>query len=290
MLPTLNTVVAECAPRHRRNLALSLLSIGYPLGSTVGGLLAIGVIERFGWQAMFLIGGCMSLAIFMLQLFLLPDSSVIATQRAGGRLLRLVRGARGNLIAVSAAFFLNMICFYFILSWTPKLIEEMGLSAQVGITATVVINMTGLVGGLGYGALADRLGWRRVAQAAFLAFAGLVAVFGLLPPVSALLLLISGLIGVLMSASMTSLYTAAVYAFEAPIRAGGTGLVIGIGRVGATLGPVIAGYALSRGIGHMPLYLMFAACPLLVTLCLQYVRDVDDEDQARPASDLVATT
>ena len=282
MLATLNTVVAETAPPHRRNLALSLLSIGYPLGSMVGGLIAIGLIGRFGWQSLFLVGGCGTAAIFLLQLFLLPESAQTASagSRAGASVFS---GAnRGNLAAVSAAFFLNMLCFFFILNWTPKLIEELGLPASTGITATVVLNLTGLIGGLAYGLLADRYGWRRVARPTFALFGLLTALFGFVPASPLLLFLAAGAIGVAMAAAMTSLYAAAAIAFPERVRASGTGLAIGIGRVGGTLGPILAGFALSGGVGHGPLYLIFAAFPLLVILSLRRVREPGELPAKRP--------
>lgn len=272
MLATLNTVVAEVAPPGRRNLALSLLSVGYPLGSMVGGLVAIGLIERFGWQALFLVGGCGTAAIFVLQLFLLPETANIGADGPRDRESAFSSANRGNLAAVSTAFFLNMMCFFFILNWTPKLIEELGLPARTGITATVVLNITGLIGGLAYGVLADRFGWRRVAQPAFIFFALLTMVFGLIPAAPGPLFLAAGAIGIAMAAAMTSLYTAAANTFPERVRASGTGFAIGVGRIGGTLGPVLAGYALGAGIGHVPLYMIFAAFPLLVIFCLRRIR------------------
>ena len=40
MLASLNTIVAEYSSSHRRDLAVSLLQAGYPIGATIGGIAA----------------------------------------------------------------------------------------------------------------------------------------------------------------------------------------------------------------------------------------------------------
>ena len=74
LLPSLNTLVAEYTPDRRRNLAISFMHLGYPLGGIAGGLLASYVIPSAGWQALFFIGGIFTLAMLPALLFGLPES------------------------------------------------------------------------------------------------------------------------------------------------------------------------------------------------------------------------
>ena len=54
------------------------------------------------------------------------------------------------------AFFLTMFGFYFVTSWTPKLLVEAGLSANQGITGGMLLNLGGIFGSLLFGALATK--------------------------------------------------------------------------------------------------------------------------------------
>ena len=66
------------------------------------------------------------------------------------------------------AFFLHMFAFYFVLSWTPKLLVSAGVSAQQGITGGVLLNLGGIVGGSLFGWLASRWALSRLTAASLL--------------------------------------------------------------------------------------------------------------------------
>src|SRR5262249_1154263 len=53
--------------------------------------------------------------------------------------------------------------------------------------------------------------------------------------------------GVFGNAAVSGLYSLAAYAFPTHVRATGTGFVIGVGRAGAVLSPILAGYLLQIG-------------------------------------------
>jgi len=75
----------------------------------------------------------------------------------------------------------------------------------------------------------------------------MVTVFGLGPSSLLNLSLVSAATGFFTNAGVVGLYALMAQAFSAEIRASGTGLVIGLGRGGAALGPVVAGYLFVSG-------------------------------------------
>ena len=62
ILATSIVIAAEYSSRRWRGLAVSLNSAGYAIGATVGGLLAVLLIDQFGWRTVFLVGGVLSAA------------------------------------------------------------------------------------------------------------------------------------------------------------------------------------------------------------------------------------
>lgn len=48
LLPSLNTLVAEYTPDRRKNLAISFMHVGYPIGGIAGGWLASQIIPASG--------------------------------------------------------------------------------------------------------------------------------------------------------------------------------------------------------------------------------------------------
>jgi MFS family permease len=148
---------------------------------------------------------------------------------------------------------------FFLLNWTPRLLEVEGLPPQAGVAAAMAINLGSLLGGLTFGLLTDRFGWRRTGPAYAFGFAIGLAAFGAVVASPALLFALAVALGVFLGGSMTSLYALAPVVFPPTARVGGTGLVIGLGRCGGVLGPLLAASGLAAGLSAPHLYVGSAA-------------------------------
>src|SRR5262249_48620104 len=106
----------------------------------------------------------------------IPEASGPQTRSAG---LDVVRGRlAASSAALWAAVFCVMLSFYFVLSWTPKLLVNAGLRPDQGISGGVLLNVGGIVGGVVLGLLAARVGPFRIVALTALAGAVAVVVFG----------------------------------------------------------------------------------------------------------------
>ena len=158
--------------------ALAIYATGYSIGATIGGALAAFAIPRYGWRAAFVIGGTLSLIMLPLAWRKLPESlDFLLTRRppSGLRRVNTVLQAMGQpslsvlpepltvsnrsgqdsvgpqlrllmrptTALVWIVFFCTMASFYFILSWTPRLLNAAGLSAGAGLTGGVLLNLGG---------------------------------------------------------------------------------------------------------------------------------------------------
>ncbi len=262
ILPTLNSVAAELAPHGRRNIVLSIFTAAYPLGSVLGGGLAVLLLEQFGWRSIFIAGAIATAGMAGLQWAWLPGGAATGDpDRRSSNLHALARPPlAGSAALLGTAFFFEMLAVFLVLNWTPRLLEQAGLGTQQGVTTAMVVNLGSLLGGLTYGFLADRWGWRSTASAYACGFAALLVVFGLSVSSGSIFALAVAL-GVFMGGSMTSLYALAPVVFPAATRIGGTGLVIGVGRCGGVLGPLLAAYGVSAGYGADALYMLAAVAP-----------------------------
>lgn len=304
MLPSLATVVAEYSSARRRELAVSVWATGYPVGATLGGLGAVFVASRFGWRGIFVLGGLLSLAMIPVVFWRLPESlAFLATRRPHGALERinlllrnvgrsevdeipeppatqpralvrdLVRGRLGaHSVALWSAFFCVMMSFYFVLSWTPKLLVDAGLRAEQGISGGVLLNLGGIAGGLGLGLLAARVGPFRIVAFTMLAGALSIALFGLFAHGLALALILAIFVGALIFGSMVGLYSIMPSVYPTEVRNTGAGLAVGIGRIGAIASPFVAGLLLERGWSGSSTYVLFAL-PLLVAGAATFLLD-----------------
>lgn len=306
ILASLNVITSEYSSRRWRNTAISLQVTGYPIGATIGGSIAAFLITRYGWRSAFLFGSLASAVMIPVVIRRLPESLDFLLARhppdALGRLNDLLRrmgrpelprllerppegparrnpvsrlftgpAARSTLL-IWSSFFLLMFSFYFITSWTPKLLVAAGLSTRQGITGGVLLNLGGIVGGSLFGYLVSRLPLKLLACVCLAGTAAGMVLFGVFAADLKAAFPIALAIGVFLFGSMVGLYAATPILYPAAIRATGMGWAIGIGRIGAILAPVIAGLLVDRGWGASHLYYAFAVPLVLAVVSLRALR------------------
>ncbi len=295
-LPGITSLVAEYSPDKFRNLSVSCLHVAAPMGSILGGSLAALLIEKFGWQSVFLVSGALTFIVTINAYFILPESPEFLSAKGDPEsLARLAdisarlgqnitttsyeaSGRSDSVIGLAALFrdeyrrwspLLWVSCFcllatlYFVLSWMPKVLVDAGLSLNWAIYIGVANSVGSIIGLLAMGYLSQRYGLRRLQRLSFIAAALLMVVFGFSPPNVLLLSLVGFALGVFFSGAYISIWITAVRIYDASARASGIGWTIGLGRFGAILGPLMAGILMSMGWSRGWNFTAFAL-PLLV--------------------------
>lgn len=281
MLAAINAVAAECASTQRRNLAVSMMAAGYPLGAVAGGIIATRLLAGGDWRSVFMFGAIATAVCIPLVLWLLPESvSYLVERRPANALTRVnatlrrlghrdvdalppaeqaaqrrtgsfaelfsPRLARATVL-LTAAYFAHIMTFYFILKWIPKIVVDMGFEPSSAGGVLVWANVGGASGALLFSLLTQRVALRRLVIAALLLTSGMVVFFGRSASELTQLAMLAAGTGFFCNAGIVGLYAMFAQAFPAKIRASGTGFVIGVGRGGAALGPIAAGFLFVAG-------------------------------------------
>jgi MFS transporter, AAHS family, vanillate permease len=299
-----NTLLAEYAPARWRDLSISAMVVGYSGGAIIGGSIAAYLIANFGWRAAFAFGGACSAIVLPFSLLYLPESldfllsgktrnglaRVNAVMRRLGsapltRLPEIAPEDRATkpvigvfeaqflpgTVLICTSFFMLMLSFYFVLSWTPKNLVDLGFSVEEGIFASVLLNVGGIMGGLVFGYLAGRSHARSVApymlSLLFLAIAG----YGAVHEGRAAVMAGAFVAGFFLVGSMASLYIIVPQIYPARVRNTGTGLAIGFGRLGAVVGPYLGGLLIAGGWERFPYYSVLAIPVLLAALAVRRI-------------------
>ena len=74
MLPLAWALNIEYAPKRYRATIVTVIMIGYSLGTALGGPIAIWLIPKFGWKSVFVFGGAFSLFCALILFVILPES------------------------------------------------------------------------------------------------------------------------------------------------------------------------------------------------------------------------
>lgn len=311
-----NTLLAEYAPTRWRDFVISTMVIGYPVGAIIGGSIFAVLVSLYGWRSAFVFGGLCSTVLVPLILLYLPEllDFILSRRRSNtlaqvnSVLRRLGRTALTALpvlpreetdtkaiigvfeprfikstILIVLSYFMLMFSFYFVVSWTPKNLVDLGFTPEQGIFALVLLNLGGIFGGLTFGYFAGRSGARALAPYMLFALFAVIVGFGLLQTGVFAMMATAFIVGFFLMGSMASLYIIVPYVYPPKVRNTGTGLAIGIGRIGAMVGPYLGGLLIASGWERSAYYSVLALPVIVSAFAVRYI--VYFDERTGPAAD-----
>jgi AAHS family 4-hydroxybenzoate transporter-like MFS transporter len=293
VIPNAVAINAESAPRNLR-ATLAIIAVGtVPLGGALAGFASAAFVPQHGWPILFEIGGVVPVVIALAAIIGLPESikymALHESQR--GKMEALVAAIRPDfkvppnarfviedehqfpssnpaylfrdgLAAITPLtwlmFALNLMGYFFLISWTPTLMTAAHATPAVAALAGAALQVGGTAGAL-------TLCWwlqrhRFLAIAIMFAIAvpvvGAIGYAGVSSP--AVLLTATFFAGVLVLGIQSGINVVGALIYPTSLRANGSGWQLGIGRFGAILGPFLG--ALFVGLPVEQLY-MWSALP-----------------------------
>jgi MFS family permease len=299
MVVVINPIAVEFSNRRMRSFAISMMSIGFPIGGVIGGWVAALLLRYYDWRAVFLFGAAMGLLLLPLVVWRLPESlSFLLERRSKSSLMRvnallarfgheplaglppaaiahsmpygeIFRGTQLRITTqVSAISFLTFLTIYFFLSWQPKILVDLGFDVATAAAISGASSFAGVCGCAIFAVLSRRFDGRILAVASILGLGAWVVAFGSVPPSLAALIIVAVLAGSCVAAATIGLYVTAADAFEPHVRATGTGFIIGMGRVGSALSPSLAGGLFALGSGRAGVSAAIGACAIIAGVML----------------------
>lgn len=322
MLASINAIAAEFSSNKRRHLSVSIMSIGYPVGVVLGGIVVQRLLMTHDWRSIFYFGGIVTATFVPLVYFLVPESvHWLARKQPAGALEKINQAlARmkhptttalpviseevrrrsvgeafapamiATTILCAVAYFFHITTFYFIMKWVPKIVADFGFPAASAAGVLVWGNVGGAIGGTVLGLLTLRFGVKGLTIAVLLLSTVAVIIFGRTPHDLAQLSMIVGACGFFTNAGIVGLYAIFAHAFPTHIRAFGTGFSIGFGRGGAVIAPIAAGFLFTAGIELPMVALILSLGSLIGAVVLSFVKlkaePAEAEDTAERAGAL----
>src|SRR5262249_21013907 len=150
-----------------RATAVMTMFCGFSIGAAAGGFIAAALISRFGWQAVFVVGGAVPLLIAVITTALLPGSVRFLLLKSGQETKvrhylskispytppfddlsagsdeeKLEKFAMKQLFASGRAritpllwlmFFMTLLNLYFLQSWLPTVMSDAGIKIETAI-------------------------------------------------------------------------------------------------------------------------------------------------------------
>ncbi len=306
MLSAISAMAAEYANARFKSMAVSFMAGGFPIGVIVGGIIAGQLLHVYTWRSVFFFGGAVTAVFFVLTWFLLPESvSYLVRQRPAGALDKInaimrrmkhqtidalpdVSLAAGKkkmnyaslfspaMISVTVllviGYFMHIMTHYYFLKWVPKIVVDMGYAPSSAGGVLVWANVGGLIACFLLGILTRKISLRILTIIVLLGTTVMIIIFGSGATTLAELSTISAFAGAFSSAAVTGFYALLATSFPTSVRASGTGFVIGIGRAGATLGPITAGVLFTAGQSLQVVSIVMGCGSLIALIALIFLR------------------
>ena len=276
VLASIAALAAETAPPSRRAFAVGLLQAGYPLGAMFAGIATAAFLPAYGWRPVFLVTGLVTFAVMPFAFFILPRSrSAAAHSRT--RLAEAIGGARRPAsLLLWVATIGGSMALYFIASWVTKLGIAAGLPEREAIIASTVYNAGAVSGVVAMSMAANRVDIRTLAAGFLAAAAGAFLWFGSAPATVPAVLAAAFAVGFTLQGGFNALYPLAARVYPAAVRATGVGFALGIGRIGAFIGPIAGAWAIGLGWPLVAVFGLFCGPLLIAAAAARAVRFEDE--------------
>jgi AAHS family 4-hydroxybenzoate transporter-like MFS transporter len=295
-IPNAIALNTEYAPTQSRASAIGVMYVGYTLGGAAPGWAAAALLPLYGWPAVFVLGGVVPLVAALAMTFVLPESikylaardpadpqinSLVARLRPeltlssdarfavdelpkqGLPLVVLFRDGRAPVtVLLWLAFIANLMGLLFVISWMPTLLAGYGISANRAALIGAMFQTGGALGSVTIGRVVDAMGARAVWWSMACAVPT-VALIGLLSASELILMPVIFLAGFFATGGQIGLNALAGTFYPTAIRATGVGWALGIGRVGAIMGPMAGGALIAAQLSPALLF-SCAAVPFVV--------------------------
>jgi AAHS family 4-hydroxybenzoate transporter-like MFS transporter len=302
-VPNAFVLVSEFAPKRLRATWVTTMFTGYTLGAGFGGGVAVWLVPRFGWPAVFVIGGLAPIVTACILSFVMhesvryqvlnnwPQAGIAKTLRRLAPGMSIPEDAKfivsdersvthfkvrmlfmGNLRYITTtlwlAYIANSMALFFLQNWLPVLIEATGIDAHHAALISTLFSLGGTAGSLVLMRFIDTQGVKLVTVLPLIGFP-LVAALGMGFGAGALTAIVFG-VGFCVSGTQSGLNAVGSMVYPTSFRAKGTGTAIGIAKIGSISGPMIGGALLA---GNFPVAQLFqiAAIPVMAVAALIFI-------------------
>lgn len=299
MLPLAWALNIEYAPKRFRATIVTVIMMGYSLGTALGGPIAIGLIPKFGWKSVFIFGGAFSLICSGILYAILPESIRFlvskgeAAERLDSRVASIIRRiAPGEQIPANPTFVVSdeaqhhkqfkpsllfagelrwitplvwmayiasSLAVFFIVNWTPVVFEALKYSRKEAATAASLYSGVGAIGGLLLMRFTDKRG---------------AIAITVMPVMTAILLITASFVAMghvpfLILAAATGgfligghfgMHSICGIFYPSAYRANGAGWATSVAKIGSVAGPILGGIVLST---TLPVRYIFAVLAIL---------------------------
>ena len=302
IIPNATALIGEFSPKRSRVALVMGITVGFTAGAAIGGFVAAWMIPAFGWRSVFYFGGAIPLAGAIAMIWGLPESlQFLAVRRR--RLDQLARwlkkldptlridhtteyvtnevshggipivhlfhdGRAMTTLLLWVVNFMNLLNLYSLSNWLPTVVTGMGYDQRTAVLVGAILQTGGTIGTYGLAWLISRKGFVPMLTMTFAMATISIALIGQPGITLAVLTLIVFVAGWCVIGGQPGINTLAATYYPTYLRSTGVGAGLGVGRLGAIIGPYIGGTLIGWQWGPQQLFWAAAIPAAISTLAM----------------------
>jgi MFS transporter, AAHS family, 4-hydroxybenzoate transporter len=306
MLPLAWALNMEYVPKRYRSTVVTVIMMGFSVGTGFGGPIAVWLIPKLGWKAVFMLGGLAALVCSVILFLVLPESIrfLASKGRDPGRIAAILKRIApgesfppranyvvadeptvkknfkpsllflGELKKITPLIWLGYIAssfaVYFLVNWTPLVFEALKFSRAEAATAASLISLMGAIGGLFLMRFTDHRGAMAVTVMPVMTLILLLVASFVNFPHRAFLVLIA-CIGFFLVGGQFGVISICGIFYPSAYRANGAGWASSVAKIGSVMGPLVGGWVLSTSLPVRNIFAVLAICPAIFATCIYLV-------------------
>jgi MFS transporter, AAHS family, vanillate permease len=288
-----------------RSLAVVLVAGGFAFGVYLGATFLAPLLKQYDWRVTFYLGAVLSLVFIPLVYLFVPETiSFLERKRPDDALQRIqsimkrlghpeprelpareVHEAhpvgmtslfKSGLAPITCillfAYLGNVGTYYYFVKWIPTIVSDFGHSASEATKVLGVISLGGVIGSIGLSIIARFLPIRPLMALCLVSAAIGVAAFPYFTDSLQSMKSVGFVTGLFIFAAISGFFGLFAVSYPSSLLGSGSGLVLGIGRGGAVLGPMIPGFLFSAGMVLESIAMIMAAGSFLAGVAVLFLR------------------
>ncbi|MEP1473006.1 MAG: MFS transporter [Halieaceae bacterium] len=288
-----------------RSLAVVLVAGGFAFGVYLGATFLAPLLREYDWRVTFYLGAFLSLLFIPLVYFLVPETiTFLERKRPDDALVRiqsimrrlghsvpqslpsretqvaepvgmasLFKSGLGLMTVILLFAYLgNVGTYYYFVKWIPTIVSDLGYSTSEATTVLGVISLGGVIGSIGLSIIARFLPIRLLMAFCLISAATGVAAFPYFTESLESMKLVGFVTGLFIFAAISGFFGLFAVSYPSSLLGSGSGLVLGVGRGGAVLGPMIPGFLFAAGLALENIALIMAGGSFMAGVAVLFLR------------------
>ena len=303
MLPLAWALSIEYAPKRYRATIVTVIMVGYSLGTALGGPFANWLIPKLGWKSVFISGGMAALVSALILFAKLPESiRFLSTKgKRPDRIVAMLRrvapdqsfSAEANFVVgdeaghskdfkpallfkgelrtitplIWIAYIASSFAVFFIVNWTPLVFEALHYARAQAATAATVNSIMGAIGGILLMRFTDAKGAIAITTMPVVTCV-LLLVAGFATMGQGTFLFLNALIGGFLIGGHFGMHSISGIFYPTAYRGNGASWATSIAKIGSIGGPMVGGWVLATSLPVRHIFALLAIFPAIFAVCI----------------------